>query len=41
LATSAIVTTDGDGIATAYYKPMRSGTGAERDAINIRCPSDS
>jgi hypothetical protein len=41
LSISAIVATDGNGIATAYYKPMRTGTGTERDAINIRCPSDN
>jgi hypothetical protein len=40
-ATSAIVATDGSGIATAYYKPMRSGTGTERDTINVICPADN
>jgi hypothetical protein len=41
LSISAIVLTDGNGVATAYYKPMRTGTGTDRDAINIRCPSDN
>ena len=41
LATSAIAPTDGDGVATAYYKPMRSGTGTERDLIAVKCPSDN
>ena len=37
----AIALTDGDGIATAYYKPMRDGSGSEIDEIDIFCPSDS
>ena len=37
----AIVATDVDGIATAYYKPPRSGSGTEIDDINVYCPSDS
>jgi len=40
-ATSVVTVTDGDGIATAWYKPMRSGSGTERDAIAIKCPSES
>jgi hypothetical protein len=40
-AVSAIVTTNGSGVGTAYYKPMRSGSGSQRDLINVYCPSDS
>jgi len=40
-AISAIVTTNGSGVATAYYKPMRSGSGTEIDAIDVFCPSDT
>lgn len=40
-AISAIVTTNGSGVATAYYKPMRSGSGTEIDAIDVFCPSDN
>jgi len=40
-AIHAIVQTDGNGLATAYYKPMRAGTGTERDLIDVFCPSDS
>jgi len=41
LAIKAIAPTNGSGIATAYYKPMRSGSGTEIDAIDVYCPSDS
>jgi hypothetical protein len=37
----AIAATDVNGIATAYYKPMRSGSGSEIDDIDVYCPSDS
>jgi len=40
-AIHAIELTDGSGIATAYYKPMRNGSGSEIDTINVFCPSDS
>jgi hypothetical protein len=40
LAISAVVNTDAvDGIAIAYYKPMRTGSGTETDAVNVFCPS--
>jgi hypothetical protein len=41
LAIQTIVPTDVLGVAKAYYKPMRSGTGTARDAINVFCPSDN
>jgi hypothetical protein len=41
LAIQAITTTDSGGVAKAYYKPMRSGSGTEIDIIRIYCPSDS
>jgi hypothetical protein len=41
LEISAIAATDVDGVATAYYKPMRAGTGTERDTIKVTCPSDN
>jgi hypothetical protein len=37
----AIAATNASGIATAYYKPMRSGSGSEIDDIDVYCPSDS
>lgn len=41
LAIAAVVNTSTpDGIATAYYKPMRTGSGTETDAINVLCPSN-
>lgn len=41
-AISAVVTTSTPGgVATAYYKPMRSGSGTEIDAIDVFCPSDN
>jgi len=40
LAISVEVNTDGTtGIATAYYKPMRNGSGTLIDTINVYCPS--
>jgi hypothetical protein len=41
LAIQAIVPTDGTGVARAYYKPMRVGSGTEIDVINTFCPSDN
>jgi hypothetical protein len=41
LAIQAIVPTNGSGIALAYYKPMRTGSGTETDNISIFCPSDN
>jgi len=40
-AIQVIVPTDVNGVALAYYKPMRSGSGTERDAINVFCPTDN
>lgn len=37
-ATSVVVDTDVNGIATAYYLPMRTGTGTERDSMSVKCP---
>jgi hypothetical protein len=39
IAISAVDDTDGDGLATVYYKPMRTGSGTEIDAIDVYCPS--
>jgi hypothetical protein len=41
LAIKAITATDGSGVARAYYKPMRTGSGTEIDIIKIFCPSDN
>jgi hypothetical protein len=41
LAIHAITPTDGNGVATAWYKSMRTGSGTEIDAIDVFCPSDS
>lgn len=38
-ATSARTITAANGIALAYYKPMRSGTGSQRNSISIICPA--
>lgn len=39
LAIAATVNTNSSGIATAYYRPMRAGTGTEIDTINVVCPA--
>lgn len=40
-AVQAIKATNGSGVATAYYKPKRIGSGTEIDDIDVFCPSDS
>lgn len=40
LAIATTVNTNSSGIATAYYKPMRSGSGTEIDVIDIVCPAE-
>ena len=41
LAIKTVTVTDSGGVAKAYYKPMRSGSGTEIDIIRIYCPSDN
>lgn len=36
---SARTITAANGIALAYYKPMREGTGSEREGISVTCPA--
>ncbi len=37
-AISAVVPTNASGVAEAYYKAMREGSGTEIDAVNVFCP---
>jgi len=39
VSVSALVDTDAGGIALAYYKPMRTGSGTKTDTINVFCPA--